>query len=432
VWYNLEVILMKNSELIKKQPPKNAARTWVKKHRLGLSLISSFFIVLVAMTVYVSLNAKTEGASDTRVALLTINGSERAVPTRAQNVKELLQKVNITLAEKDLVIPSLDTPIKEDSMRVEVVRARNVTIIDGVNRTEIITPLKTPRDILEEAKIAVFPEDTMTIGVAQSALLERTIGERLIIDRAPVVSVNLYGQNVQLRSRKTLVADILKEHNVTPAPDDRIDPALDTQILGTKTITINRFGKTTKNEEQPIAFTVEKYNDAESLVGTNAVTQRGLAGKKIVTYEIDLQNDKEIARRVIQETQVVPPVNERQSIGTKTPPPKAVAPVVPATPSTPISNGSHTELMAAAGIAASDYGYVEFIMSRESGWRPGAVNPGGCIGLGQSCPGGSGLARDCPNWRNDPVCQLAHFSRYAGRYGGWAGSYSFWIGHNWW
>jgi uncharacterized protein YabE (DUF348 family) len=147
---------MKNSALLKKQTSKTSARTWAKKHRLGLTLISSFLLVLVSLTVYVSLNAKTEGAADTRVALLTVNGSERAIPTRAQNVKELLQKVNITLAEKDLVIPSLDTPIKEDSMRVEVVRARSVTIIDGANRIKLSRHSKHLGTFLRKRKLQYF------------------------------------------------------------------------------------------------------------------------------------------------------------------------------------------------------------------------------------------------------------------------------------
>lgn len=79
-----------------------------------------------------------------------------------------------------------------------------------------------------------------------------------------------------------------------------------------------------------------------------------------------------------------------------------------------------------------DNSYAQFIYGKESGCNLGAVNPGGCIGIGQSCPGGSGLAADCPDWRTNYACQNAHFTRYAAKYGGWAGAYDFWLGHGWW
>lgn len=108
------------------------------------------------------------------------------------------------------------------------------------------------------------------------------------------------------------------------------------------------------------------------------------------------------------------------------------SPVVTARP----PSGSHTDWMAAAGIPQSDWQYVDWIVTRESGWRPGAVNPYGCIGLGQNCPDKNGnlwLVAVCPNWRSDPVCQLRRFTVYAqGRYGGWAHSVIAWQRQGWW
>ena len=45
-----------------------------------------------------------------------------------------------------------------------------------------------------------------------------------------------------------------------------------------------------------------------------------------------------------------------------------------ATVRVPLPAGSHTDWMAQAGIAESDYGYVDYIVSHESGWNPNAVN----------------------------------------------------------
>lgn len=91
--------------------------------------------------------------------------------------------------------------------------------------------------------------------------------------------------------------------------------------------------------------------------------------------------------------------------------------------------GSPAEWMAAAGIPESDWGYVDYVVTRESGWNPNATNSSsGACGLVQALPcskvSGNGY---------DPVDNLRWADGYAkGRYGSWAGAYEFWINNNWW
>lgn len=94
-----------------------------------------------------------------------------------------------------------------------------------------------------------------------------------------------------------------------------------------------------------------------------------------------------------------------------------------------IPAGSHQDWMASAGISPSDYGYVEYIVSKESGWNPNSVNSSsGACGLGQQLP--------CGKWAgawNDPIAALVAMQGYAiVRYGSWASAYNFWLANNWW
>lgn len=103
---------------------------------------------------------------------------------------------------------------------------------------------------------------------------------------------------------------------------------------------------------------------------------------------------------------------------------KKVVPVVIATPNV---NDSHEDWMIAAGIALSDFGYVEFIIQKESGWRPDARNgKEGACGLVQALPC-SKLGED---WA-DPIVALTWGNNYVSRYGGWSGAYDFWVSHHW-
>lgn len=115
------------------------------------------------------------------------------------------------------------------------------------------------------------------------------------------------------------------------------------------------------------------------------------------------------------------------------PPPAPAAPAAAAAaaPAIPMysGGGSPAEWMAAAGIAESDWGYVDYIATRESGWNPNATNPtSGACGLIQAYP-----CSKVPGSGYDPIDNLRWANGYAvGRYGSWASAVSFWQDNHWW
>lgn len=111
------------------------------------------------------------------------------------------------------------------------------------------------------------------------------------------------------------------------------------------------------------------------------------------------------------------------------PAPAPAPPPAPAAPPAYTGGGSSAEWMAAAGIPESDWGYVDFIVTRESSWNPNAVNPSsGASGLVQALPCGK-----VPGNCFDPVDNLRWANGYAqARYGSWAGAVEFWQNNRWW
>ena len=112
------------------------------------------------------------------------------------------------------------------------------------------------------------------------------------------------------------------------------------------------------------------------------------------------------------------------------PEPEVVAaPEQPAAPPRYTGGGSPAEWMAAAGIPEADWGYVDFIASKESGWNPNATNPSsGACGLIQALP-----CSKVPGSGYNPVDNLRWANGYAsGRYGSWAEAYNFWTSNHWW
>lgn len=119
------------------------------------------------------------------------------------------------------------------------------------------------------------------------------------------------------------------------------------------------------------------------------------------------------------------PVQTEEAADTSAGSESAAAPALPAYS----GGGSPAEWMAAAGISEGDWGFVDYIASRESGWNPNATNPSsGACGLIQAYP-----CSKVPGSGYDPVANLTWANGYAqGRYGSWQQAYDFWSANHWW
>lgn len=96
--------------------------------------------------------------------------------------------------------------------------------------------------------------------------------------------------------------------------------------------------------------------------------------------------------------------------------------------------GTHADWMREAGIATGDFGYANYVISRESGWGVTKSNHegSGAYGLGQALPA-SKMAAFGSNYLTDPITQLKWANAYAAsRYGSWANAYRHWMQHHSW
>jgi hypothetical protein len=61
-----------------------------------------------------------------------------------------------------------------------------------------------------------------------------------------------------------------------------------------------RNGVQTVTNEEPVAFTTKQIRDTDRAVGYKAIQEPGTPGKKMVTYQIEMRDGKEIGRKIIQ------------------------------------------------------------------------------------------------------------------------------------
>ncbi|MGV9001552.1 MAG: ubiquitin-like domain-containing protein [Candidatus Saccharimonadaceae bacterium] len=358
-----------------------------------------------------SAEAQSEGG---RLITVHDRGTEKAFVTTKETLKDALIEQGIKLDAKDAVEPSVDEKLVAPDYQVNIYRVRPVTVIDGATRQKIVTPYQSAERIVRDSGITLYPEDTTKLERSDDIVSDGA-GLQLTIDRATPMSIDLYGAKTEIRTQGDTIGDMLKEKNIKLGESDMASVSMDTAVVQGMEIRIWREGKQTVNAEEEIAFQTEQIKDADRTVGYKELQAAGIAGKRTVTYEVEIQNGIEVGRVEIASLVTVAPTKQVEVIGTK---PKTL-------PYT--GGGSKTDWLAASSIAQENWGYADFLVGKESGWNPNAVNKSsGACGLVQALP----CSKLGPSW-NNPVVALNWANGYVNRYGGWEGAYNFWLTHYW-
>ena len=395
--------------------PSSIMKLRLKKSTTIVSLCLAVLGIFVVSGIFVS-STKSAQAQSEGGRLITVHdrGTESSFITTKETLKAALEEQGVELDAKDAVEPALDEKLIAPDYQVNIYRARPVTVVDGATREKIVTPYQTAEHIVKDAGISLYPEDTTTLE-RSTDIVSDGAGLQLKIDRATPLTIDLYGKKTEIRTQAETVGDMLKEKGIDLGNSGRASVSLDTPITQGMELRIWREGKQTVTVDEAVAFETEQIKDADRPVGYKEVQTAGQAGKRTVTYEIEIKDGVEVARTEIASIVLQAPVAQVEIIGSK---PKTL-------PYT--GGGSKSDWLAASNISEENWGYADFLVQKESGWNPNAVNKSsGACGLGQALP----CSKLGPNW-NNPVVALNWMNSYVGRYGGWEGAYNFWLTHHW-
>lgn len=383
------------------------------------SLINRHKVTFVILTVLTLLLVVVQAAraEDRRIVTVYYEGQELVVPTTAKTVGEVLGRMGINVYDNDLVEPGIDDEITSDSFNINVYRARPVTVIDGSKKYIVNSPYQSSRRIAESAGLKIYDEDTFTQERITDFIAEGALGLKMIITRAKVLTVNLYGSDVEVRTQAKTVGDMLDEKGIKLIKGDSVKPAKSATIAGISKIFVTRTGIEIVTKVEEVEFSEETIKDTGQDIGYRKIKTPGVLGSKTVTYEVTKENGKEVKRRTVQSVVTKEPKVQVVIVGAKSPAP-------------PVSNigGSKQDWMTAAGIPQDQWVYVDYIVSRESGWNPNAVNPySGACGLAQALP----CSKVGAGATNPIVALQWQYGYVNARYGGYAGAYDFWVTNHW-
>ena len=278
------------------------SRTW------QFSLVAVVALALAGSVSYYSLS---------REVTVSVDGKPHTVRTFGHDVKDALASAGITLHDRDVVVPSPDSPVSDGSrITVRFSKPLDVTL-DGVEHTYWTTATKV-ETALDELGIRYAGAD---LSASRSATIDRE-GMALQITTPKSVVVKL-GRS---EPRPVVVAasdvrDLLDALGAAYDENDVVKPGLDAPVTDGQRIVLTRVAvKEVHVPREPVQPQVIRREDSSMYEGETKTVREGTPGVRDVTYRVVLHNGQEVRRVVLSQSVVTAPVPTIVKVGTKSAP----------------------------------------------------------------------------------------------------------------
>ena len=317
-------------------------------------------ITVIAVILFISVLSAVLFVGTKNTVALTVNGKQQEIQTHADTVGELLKEQNVQVSDADLVLPSVNTSIK-NGIAVEWEQAKKITItVDGEPRT-IHTTSDKVSDVLAEAKIKVSEHDKLLPELNAKVGSDSNIN----IEKAFQVTLIDGVNEKKIWSTSTTVADFLKQQAIKMNKLDRVEQRMEDVLIPNDVIQVVRIEKVTDVVEATTNFAVETRKDKNLLKGKEKVVQEGKKGLVKKTYDTVSKNGKPALRVLKNKVVVNEPTKKIIAVGTKVVTASVSRGSKPSeTPKTTKSSaGSNTATAAKAAKAAPSSGKEFYVSS---------------------------------------------------------------------
>ncbi|MGA4506455.1 septal ring lytic transglycosylase RlpA family protein [Propionibacteriaceae bacterium G1746] len=255
-------------------------------------------------------------AMDTDAVTVTTDGQVQNVSTRAKDVQGLLDQLNITVGEHDVVAPALNTKIS-DGTAVTVKVGKPVTLtIDGKTVTRWTTAL-TLDDAL--AQFNLDDADNILSTNRSTALGREGLQVSVTTPKTVTITSKLGTTTVEVPGNAT-VGDALKKAGITLDSLDKVSAKPESPVSAGQKITYQDVAYRPIVVTSDVAYDVKEQKDATLPKGETKVITKGVKGQKqtfITQVYLDgklVSNNHKTGEKVVKQ-----PVTEVIAVGTKQP-----------------------------------------------------------------------------------------------------------------
>ena len=249
-----------------------------------------------------------------KTVTLVVDGRSHEVGTFAGSVGDLLEEEGVRIDEHDVVTPALDTSLTEQT-RVQVLLAKEITLLlNGVQRTVYVTGERV-EDVLQHVNVRT--ERSAYLEPSRAAPLED--GDVVVYKEAVAVRLTVDGKTRQVITNDPDVGTMVDQLGIVLRKNDELIPAASTPLSGGMAIKIVRVDVREITQDENVVFGTETRESNEYLQGTRRVIRAGVPGVRRTTYEVRLEDGREVDRRQLRTQVVRQPVDQIVVVGTRPP-----------------------------------------------------------------------------------------------------------------
>lgn len=274
-----------------------------KKWMIG-SVIGVLFIAMMALVLF-------EGTK--KSVALDADGEQIDIRTHAKTVSDVLAEQEIAIGENDAITPALDTAL-ENGTEIKWEQAKEIAIMIDGKEQKVESVNKTVGALLEEQGITLADYDIVEPSV-DTPIQE---AEQIDITKAFEVKWVDGGEEEAVWATPMKVGELLRKQEVELGEHDRVEGlAMSSEVTPETVVNITRIELHEEKVEVPTDFIVQEKPDANMFKGETKVLQEGKKGKVEKTFQITVKNGEEVSREVVAENVVESPTNKIVAVGTK-------------------------------------------------------------------------------------------------------------------
>lgn len=251
-----------------------------------------------------------QGTKDTVTIML--DGKKEVVRTHAATVKDMLEDLEITVQAADYVHPSRATKV-DDDLEVVWKPAQKIVMVQDGESEEVWSTAETVDELLKDQDLSVKEQDKIT--PSKNTKLKANM--EVAIDKAFALKLVVGGDEKQVWSTSTTVADFLKQQGVKLNDLDRVEPKLTEKVEAENTVNVVRIEKVTDVVEEPVDFAVITKKDDSLSKGKEKIVKEGKDGLISKKYEVVKENGKEVKRELLSEKVVNKKQDKVVTVGTR-------------------------------------------------------------------------------------------------------------------
>lgn len=247
----------------------------------------------------------------------TCDGKTINFETKSNNVHDSLFGTPCEMKGNDGSEPVPDTKLNGGELSIQVFRAVNIEILDNGKSTFYKSGYSQISSILEQLEIKLDSQDKVRKELILEGFSKPGLGQRIIIDRAPIINVQADGTAHVFHSWKKTAGEILQEAKFPLGAKDEVVPGRESLVLNGETIVVTRVNEAEVIEEETIDFEIITQKDYDLHQGKSFVEQEGTAGLKEKTFKVIYKNGIETDRILLDSQLVRAVVNKVIRIGVK-------------------------------------------------------------------------------------------------------------------